>query len=305
MSIQLGPHIGLVGCGRWGRIILRDLLALGCRVSVAEHSAEGREHAIAAGAIDVVDDLSGLPVDVAGFVIATQTERHADTIDRLLESGRPIFVEKPLTSDLASSERIAETASDRVFVMEKWRYHPGVEALADIAKSGELGAIQMVTTRRLQWGYNHTDVDPLWILLPHDLSILDELMGGLPAPQWAAVERCGDTVTGLIGAFDNARVEVSVRRARYDRTLEVICEHGNATLISPYDDHVLVTRDDGLTGFHDPVPEKRPISTEFPLVRELRAFRNYLQGEPPPKCDAAAGARTVRTLSELRRLAGL
>ncbi len=72
-------------------------------------------------------------------MVATSTISHAAVIESVLERGVPVFVEKPLTPDLADAERIASRGGGLVFVMDKWRYHPGVEEMGAIARSGELG----------------------------------------------------------------------------------------------------------------------------------------------------------------------
>ena len=64
--MRAGAKVGLIGCGSWGRFILRDLIALGCTVSVVAPSAESRARAEAAQA--VVDSISELP-DVDGIVV--------------------------------------------------------------------------------------------------------------------------------------------------------------------------------------------------------------------------------------------
>ncbi len=300
-----GPSIGLIGCGRWGRLILRDLVSLGCRVSVAEHSEEGRVAALAGGAVLAAPDAAALADGFDGYVVATQTATHAEVVEGLLASGRPVFVEKPLTNDLDSAARLVRSAGERVFVMEKWRYHPGVEALADIARSGELGAVERLCARRLQWGYNHRDVDALWILLPHDISILDTVLGGDVEPLSARADWHDGQVVGLAAEFSKGRIEAGIRRTAYDRTLELVCEGGVAKLADPYADHIVIVRNDSDPTFHEPAGERRAISTEFPLLRELRAFRDHLTGGPPPKASAAVGLKTVETITQLRILAGV
>jgi predicted dehydrogenase len=283
-------------------VILRDLMALGCKVSVADPHAQSL--AGTSGVTTAAAAWRGLP-RVDGYVVAVPTARHAEVVGELLETGLPIFVEKPLTNDRASAEALAAVGAGRLFVMEKWRHHPGVEALAAIAASGELGALEQVVVRRLQWGYNHRDVDPVWILLPHDVSILHEIMGYGLRPIRASVERHDGAVVGITAELERARIEASIRRAVYDRRLELVCEQGVAWLNDPYDDHISVFRDDGVAGFRNLQGDRRPISTELPLLRELRAFVGFLRGGPPPKASAVEGAATVAVITELRLLAGL
>ena len=145
-----GPRIALVGCGAWGRLILRDLLALGARTVVVARG-ESADAARAAGAAVVVEDVTALP-PVDGFVVATPTTTHADVVEALLPLGAPIYCEKPLCDDAGRARRLALAGEGRLFVMEKWRYHRGVEALARIARSGELGPVVGLRTTRLSYG---------------------------------------------------------------------------------------------------------------------------------------------------------
>jgi predicted dehydrogenase len=274
--------VGLVGCGKWGKHILRDLTHLGCEVPVVTSS--GR-----------VSDLEG----VDGIVVATPTTTHAEITGQALGHGVPVFVEKPLTDDPEDAERIAEAAPDRVFVMDKWRYHPGVERLAEIARSGELGPVVGLRTTRIGWGNPH-DVDAVWILAPHDLSIALEIFGSVPSPRSAVALSLDGETEGLVGLLGDSpwhALEVSARSVDRRREVALLCERGVAVLPDGYSDHVLVATTEE--------PEKRPISTEFPLLRELRAFVEHLDGGPPPRSSAREGAEIVRTISELRKLAGL
>jgi predicted dehydrogenase len=85
------------------------------------------------------------------------------------------------------------------------------------------------------------------------------------------------------------------------REVRVSFEGGTAWLADGYDEEIVVAR--GFPGEHE--PERRPISAEWPLERELRAFVEHLAGGPPPRSSAADGLLIVRRLAELRELAGL
>ena len=95
-------HLGLVGCGRWGRHILRDLLSLGCDVTVVSGSEVGRQNARNGGATEIVASVEHLP-PVSGLVVATPASTHAEVIESLLEVNVPIFTEKPMTADRESA----------------------------------------------------------------------------------------------------------------------------------------------------------------------------------------------------------
>ncbi len=294
-----GTRVGLVGCGSWGRFILGDLLSLGCRVSVVARSPESR--ARAEGANPVVGSVAELP-ELDGIVVATQTSTHAAVIEQALQRGVPVFVEKPLTDDPSAAARLAEAAGERLFVMDKWRYHSGVELLRDLARGGSLGAVRALLTTRIDWGNPHDDVDASWVLAPHDLSIALEVLGELPEARAAVADVDGGEVQGLVGLLGERpwhRLEISTRSPERRREVQLVCEQGVALLADAYSDHVLVRRDGADES------ERVEISTALPLLLELRAFVEHLQGGPPPRSSAAEGALVVRRVAELRALAGV
>jgi predicted dehydrogenase len=299
-----GSRVGLVGCGAWGRHILRDLVSLGCEVPVVARSAESAERAQAGGAAGVVGSVGDLP-EVDGIVVATPTATHAAVVEELLERGVPVYVEKPLTDDPDDAERLASLAPDRLFVMDKWRYHPGVEALAEIARGGELGPVVGLRTTRIGWGNPHEDVDAVWILAPHDLSIGLEILGEIPRPRDAVGDDAAAGLVGVLGRSPWLALEVSSRSPVNRREVTLVCEGGVATLHDGYAEHVELVRGASPTDASTAEPELRRVSNELPLLRELRVFVEHLGGGPPPKSSAAEGALIVRTISELRTLAGL
>ncbi|HEY8492187.1 MAG TPA: Gfo/Idh/MocA family oxidoreductase [Dehalococcoidia bacterium] len=298
-------HVGLIGCGNWGRHILRDLVTLGCKVTAVARSEASRQRAAEGGA-DVVPDLGNLPA-VDGVVVATPSATHAAVVEAVLPLGVPVFVEKPLTVDLADAERIVRAAPDRLFVMDKWRYHPGVEALAEIARSGELGPVIGLRTTRVGWGNPHDDTDVVWHLTPHDLAIALEILGCIPEPRFAvAVWHAGAWPHGLLGVLGDGPwvvTEISARSVERRRVVVLHCRDGVAVLADGYADHVLIRR--GPHGTGEAEEERRAISTELPLYRELAAFVRHLEGGPPPKSSAAEGLANVRAIAALRSLAGL
>ncbi len=298
--------MGLVGCGNWGRHILRDLVSLGSRVTVVLPTDRNRSAALDGGAVAIVNAVGQLP-DVDGIVVASPTTTHAAVVRELLPRGVPIFVEKPLSDDARAARELAGAAAGRLFVMHKWRYHPGIEALGEIARSGEVGDVVGLRCTRIGWGNPHEDVDAVWLLAPHDISIGLEVLGHIPAPRCAVAERVGGTVTGvvaLLGDHPWLAIEVSTAAGVERREVRLIGSKGIATLGDAYSDRIVVTRGRDHAGVtrHD---EARYISTELPLLREIRAFLDHLAGGPPPRSSAAEAADEVQAIADIRRLAGL
>lgn len=297
--------IGLVGCGRWGRFILRDLVSLGCQTWAVARSALSVENARTYGAQQIVGSVSALPRHLEGYVVAVPTVYHGPVIRELLDRDRPVFVEKPITPDPASAKELVRMAGDRLFVMHKWRHHPGIEAMAALVRSGELGKLRILKTRRNQWGYPHKDVDAVWILLPHELSIVLHLLNKLPDPVWAIGERVAEdwfvSLSGQLGDDPTTFVEVSAHAPLKERSVVVSFEEGVLMMADPMADHILLRR--GSVGEMGTPVEKIPISTEFPLLRELRAFVAYLHGGPAPYSSAKDGLRIIQMIARMRQMA--
>jgi predicted dehydrogenase len=276
---------------------------------VVARSPESRERARAGGAASVVGAVEDLP-PVEGIIVVTPTRTHAEVVERSLERGVPVFVEKPLTDDVAAAERLAEAAGERLFVMDKWRYHRGVEALAALARSGELGPVIGLRSTRVGWSWPPKDVDAAWHLLPHDLAIAREILGEVPAPRAAAAELEGGvavTLSAVLGQSPWMVAEVSGRRRRHFREVRVVFRDGTAVLGDSYADHLAITRAAGNQAATAPLPERLLIANagEMPLRRELEAFLGHLRGGPSPRSSVREGLDVVRTIAELRRLAGL
>ena len=299
--------VGLVGYGRWGTLIFRDLRTLGANVHVAVPSEASRAAAGAAGAASVCATAADLP-PCDGYVVATPTVLHAEAVERLIPRGRPIFVEKPLSHDVAAARRLVAAGGGSIFVMDKWRYHPGIVELGRLARSGALGEIVSLRSFRLGWGNPHRDVDAIWILLPHDLSIALEVLGHLPEAAFAMAGPTGRADGELFAvladgaAGPRVTLEVSERHPASRRAITVAGTLGVAQLADSYDDRVLVMRADDPAGTR---PREIPVGRDMPLLLELQAFVRHLAGGEAPRSSASDALLIVERIDTLRRMAGL
>ena len=304
-----GPRIGLVGCGLWGRYILRDLVQLDCETWVVAKNDASINNAQTNHASHIVSSIDELPEDLDGYVVAVPTSVHGQVLKQLIERGRPIYVEKPLTNSVTEATALLEAAGDLIFVMDKWRYHAGINALADIVRSGEMGDIQSLRLRRNGWGNPHDDVDSIWVLLPHDLSITLHILGHLPELR-NAVNLAGQAkqATGIslqLGSKPVVLIEVSSKSIIRERSVVAEFSGGVAMMADSYADHILIQRGTGLEKANNPEAEKRIIATDMPLLLELKAFVDYLHGGDAPLSPASDGVLIVKTIATARRMAGI
>ena len=293
--------IGLIGCGRWGRNILRDLVALGARVHVVRLN-EGPSEQPLAGAASLSTDIATLP-PVDGYVVATPTSTHADVIDRLLPGGRPIFVEKPLSASLDHARRIAAAAPDRLFVMDKWRHHSGIESLRSHLADGLIGTPLHIRLMAWSVGQNHDDVGPQWILAPHDLSIIIHLLGALPPLYYAYPHIAGRPELGFIAGLGgnggiSALLDIGTLSAAHFRRLTITGTAGLLEMHGGYADRIVWSK--AAPGTPRPEIVELPFAPNMPLYAELEKFLIFLRGDgPPPHSSAQDGLATVERLTEI------
>ena len=300
-------HIGLIGCGGWGRHILRDLKVLGARVTCVARSERSRANASAYGADGIVGSLDDLP-EVEGVVVATSSDSHGSVLLALAGRNVPLFVEKPLTSDLPTAQLLAQTAPGRIFVMDKWRYHAGIERIAQYARSGEIGEVLGLRLFRLGWSMTHNEVDPIWNLLPHDLSICLHVLGDIPPVETAFADGLGPASGGLLAVLERQGgprivIETSAYHPVNRRSVVLACQGGTVTLNASLDAHLTLRL--GTPGALEAEEKSIPIGTDMPLEAELAAFLRHLRGGPPPMSSAVEGALIVERVCDIRQMAGL
>lgn len=287
----------MVGVGNWGRHILRDLITLGCSVHAVARSEQSIMRAKDAGATSIVASVEELP-ELDGAVVATIATKHAEAIAQVAErTAGPIFCEKPLTANVAEAERLAAALPQRLFVMDKWRYHPGVRELARLARSGQLGEVRSVALRRVTHRNPHPDVNTLWTHLPHDFAILLEVCGEIPplaslVSEWVANELRGATMALGGERSPQSTIEISDCAPDHRRECRVVGSEAVAILDGGWSEHVTV-RDFK----HDDWQIATP--GELPLRAELRAFVDHVGGGPAPKSSAAEGLLVVRRVQEV------
>jgi predicted dehydrogenase len=113
---------------------------------------------------------------VDAVAIATPAATHFDLVRAALEAGKHVLVEKPLTATVSDGAKLAGLAERSGLVLmcdHTYCYTPAVRRIRDFIRAGEIGDIQFIDSVRINLGLVQPDVDVLWDLAPHDLSILD------------------------------------------------------------------------------------------------------------------------------------
>ena len=180
--------IGIAGLGYWGPNLLRNFSQLdGCKVKICcDLSEKSRRHAGEQYPdIETTDDYGSLLQDpeVQAIVIATPATTHYDLAKRAILNGKHVFVEKPLTLDIAQAAKLVDLAQQngiKLMVGHLMEYHPAIGMLKDMIRDGHLGDVYYLYSQRVNLGKIRKDENALWSLAPHDISILIYLLGAEP-----------------------------------------------------------------------------------------------------------------------------
>lgn len=180
--------IGVIGCGYWGPNLIRNF-----------HQIDRSEMVMAADldqdrlkyieslypsvrtTTDYRDIINNPGIDA--IAIATPVNTHKKIAIEAMEQGKHVFVEKPMASSVADAEAMIDLSESNgccLMVGHTFEYTAAVRKIKEIMDSGELGDIYYISAQRLNLGLFQQDINVVWDLAPHDISIILYLIGKEP-----------------------------------------------------------------------------------------------------------------------------
>ncbi|MBN1573716.1 MAG: Gfo/Idh/MocA family oxidoreductase [Deltaproteobacteria bacterium] len=182
-------RVSLIGAGGWGSNVLRALTRVegASLVSVCDINQKKIKSLSAQyPSISFTGDLKDIERDgsIDAVVIATPSPTHAEIAKSFLESGRAVFVEKPMAVSLEDARRLYElSTADKgppLMVGHLLIYHPATNIVKDLVRKGDIGDVYYIYSKRLNLGVVRQNENVLWSLAPHDISVVLYLMGEMP-----------------------------------------------------------------------------------------------------------------------------
>lgn len=180
--------IGIIGCGYWGPNLLRNFaeneaaeLRWMCDVDEQRLAMLGRRFPATTATSDYKRLFSDRGLDA--IVIATPVGTHYKFAKEALEAGKNVLIEKPLTSSVREAEELLELADRKnltLMVDHTFIYTGAVRKMKEIVKSGDLGDLLYFDSVRINLGLFQRDINVVWDLAPHDLSIMDFIIDRQP-----------------------------------------------------------------------------------------------------------------------------
>ena len=300
--------IAIVGCGAWGRNLVRNFKALNALHMVVDNRVRGRLLAQQlAPEAQIRDDVAFALDDprVTAIAIATPSTTHAHFCRVALSRGKDVFCEKPLALDVDAARGVAEqaVAGARILMVGHiLEYHPAFLELRRIVGEGRLGRIRHIQATRLHPLVGDGDLDSvLWTLAPHDIAVVLRLFGAIPhrvigrGSAWKPNGMPGVATVRL--EFADAVADLCISGVHHFKEQRLIVAGSDATL--SFDD----VRDEmylygsSSQGCLAPIPMDAhavPFAHVEPLAVECRAFLDAIRSRRPPLSD---GQSAVDVLS--------
>jgi UDP-2-acetamido-3-amino-2,3-dideoxy-glucuronate N-acetyltransferase len=250
---------------------------------------------------------------VDAVLLATPAATHHDLALRALEAGKHVFVEKPLALTAAEARALAETADrlDRVLMVGHiLEYHPAFERLVELVREGVIGEVRHLRSSRLSLGKLRHEENVLWSFAPHDLSLLQRILG---AARPERIRAFGTTVLQP-GIPDTVHLDLAYAGG--------VTAHVHVSWLEPVKLHQLVVMGtEGMLVFEDSRPtdklrlfdrgfrqeaggwtlkrgEERVIPFEEgePMAREIAHFLACVRTGDRPRTDGWSGVRVLEVL---------
>lgn len=312
------PKISVIGCGYWGKNLLRNFSELGVLHSVCDANLDLAEKASKSYGVPAQTLEDVLKSDCDGVVIAAPAAQHFELTQKALNAGKHVFVEKPLSLKVEEAKKLCELSlqvGKKLMVGHLLQYHPAFLELKRLIQKGNLGRLQYIYSNRLNLGKFRNEENILWSFAPHDISMILGLVGDLPESVYATGAchlnpRIHDVTTTHM-SFKNgieAHIFVSWLHPYKEQKLVVVGDRGMAVFDDglPWGEKLKlyphqVTWVDGL-----PHPEKAdvvhvPLEISEPLKLECQHFIDCIVQNKTPLTDGIEGLRVLQVLDAAQK----
>ena len=315
-------RIAVVGCGYWGSKhvrVLHSIEAVEQVVAVDLRQERLRDLTRLFPAVKACERLEDALDEVDAVVVATPPETHSQCAMVAMHAGKSVLIEKPLATSTADAVHITETADKLGVVLgvgHTFEYNAAVWKLRDLVDSGELGNIHYIDAARLNLGLYQSDVNVIWDLAPHDISICNYVLRAKPS----RVEAWGcrhahnflEDVAHIRLMYDEPRVTANIRVSWLDpckvRRTTVVGSAKMAVYNDMAPDERIRVYDKGVVAADQAALAYMPMTYrvgdiqspylrfEEPLLVQDREFASCVERGDRPPTDGANGLAVVQAL---------
>ncbi len=311
--------IAVVGCGYWGKNLVRNMAELGALAAVVdsnEQTAAEMEKTYNVPAMG----LEGILADknINGVVIASSATTHAPLAQKALNAGKHVFVEKPIALNACDAKSLAKLAEEKKLVLmvgHLLQYHPAFIALLKEIKAGKIGKLLYAQSHRMSFGKIRTEENVLWSFAPHDISMLLAIADG--SPQTLSAEASAQITSGIadiatihmdFASGFRAHIMVSWLHPIKEHRLMVIGEKGAMVFDDslPWEQKLMFYKNTVDMKNGSPTAQKGeaiaiPVTQSEPLRAECEHFLNAVTNGSEVRTDAKEAIAVLEVLTAAER----
>jgi len=310
-------NIAVVGCGYWGKNLVRNFAELGALHTVCDAEPKVLEQ-LASRYPQVNAETEYRRVlsndEIKGVVIASPAALHYSMAKEALLEGKDTFVEKPLALKVEEGRELVALAKEKgkiLMVGHLLEYHPAVGKLKEIIDRGELGKIQYIYSNRLNLGRFRTEENILWSFAPHDISVILLLLGGETPYEVSAHggyylhQNVADVTVSTMSFRSGVRAHIFVSwlHPYKEQKLVVVGDRKMAEFndTNPKKKLLLFSHEiewvEGIPVPNEKEPQVIEVSSEEPLRIECQDFIECVETRKNPKVDGHKGLQVLEILS--------
>lgn len=308
-------NIAVVGCGHWGKNLVRNFAELGSLAAVCDPNdqlAQSYAEEYSVGNLSFAAILNSLAIE--GVVLAVPAPLHASMAIEVMSAGKHVYVEKPLAMNRIEAEAMIASAKEnavQLMVGHLLQYHPVFMVVRGLVESGELGSLSYVYSNRLSFGKVRSEEDVIWSFAPHDISMILSLTGQEPESvrtESASIlqSNIADTATVHMAFTSGLKAHVSVSWLHPYKEQKLVVVGKNAMAVfddtKPWGEKLAlyrhVVRSSGsLPSLEKAEVEYVEVSQSEPLKNECQHFNDVVNGRLIPSTDGDEGLRVLNVLS--------
>ena len=308
-------NIAVVGCGHWGKNLVRNFYELGVLASICDPSVEIVEkyskqyRVINNSFIEIIND-----PNIKGVVLAVPAKYHAAMAIDAMKQGKHVFVEKPLAMNEAEATSMIKTAEEnkvQLMVGHLLQYHPVFQKVKEMVLDGEIGKIDYIYSNRLSFGKVRTEEDVIWSFAPHDISMILSLADQEPefitAHSTAILQdNIADTATIHMTFKSSLKSHISVSWLHPYKEQKLVVIGKKAILV--FDDTKLWNEKLCIQRYHAEINQGLPnlnkddlefikVIEDEPLKNECQHFKDVVENNKKPLTDEHEGLKVLKVLT--------
>lgn len=315
-------NAAIIGFGKWGfnHVNTASKLVKPSRITVCDNNEAAKEK-LEKISEDInftrdIDEIIANPA-INAVIVATPAETHFEITKKLLNAGKNVLVEKPITLFSSEAEELMKLAEEKGLVLMVGHvllYHPAILKIKQMLDDGELGKLQYIYSNRLNLGTIRSEENILWSFAPHDISVIQFLTGNNPMEIYAKgasflQHEIEDTTLTFMKYPDNVSAHIFV------------------SWLHPFkEQRLVVIGDKGMVVFEDSLPEEKlkfyrkgfqkvegvlekfdfdyevvEFENKMPLVEEQKHFYECVTEGNKPLTDGLHALEVLKILEESQK----